>query len=226
LGLGHHTEEEKSEMTQAPTSNTPYSQEASREEKAAILKVETDRAINTLRAYTNITDPVAGGRFAKALGEYTVGATPTVEYPRLPENSPSHHDPLPDEMPLGFSVDALEPTGELHELQEPVGPPPADSQAEVTPPSAPADLPPLLGSAPATSLPPEPFSPIGSDARVVASPTSSSSRGSSDPSFTPGQQLAAPLVDAEASRKGDTPREEHRRGGAVLSSKPSFRRIG
>jgi hypothetical protein len=57
----------------------------SREDKLRIL--EDDRRANTRSAYTGVTDPVAGGRFAKALGEYTVGATPTVEYPKLPEGS-------------------------------------------------------------------------------------------------------------------------------------------
>ena len=57
-----------------------------------------------------------GGRFADKVS-LVVGETPAVQYPRLPAGSPWAGDPVGLEPPLGFSVDAMEPTGEAHEIQ-------------------------------------------------------------------------------------------------------------
>jgi hypothetical protein len=100
-------------MSQAPTSNTPLSQEASREEKAAILKVEADRAINTLRAMSSVLDPPAGGRFAKP----SPPVDPAKLYAPLPASSPWHSDPVPNEEPLGFSVEDMPVMGEPFEVE-------------------------------------------------------------------------------------------------------------
>ena len=59
------------------------------------------------------------GRFAKA--SIVSGATPTVQYPRLPASSPWAADMVPPEEPLGYSVNDLSPTGELHEFAGPAG---------------------------------------------------------------------------------------------------------
>jgi hypothetical protein len=57
----------------------------------------------------------AGGRFAKTRPSLTVGSKPTVDYPgdKLPAWVT---DRGPDEPPLGFSVDAMEPVGESFEV--------------------------------------------------------------------------------------------------------------
>jgi len=50
------------------------------------------------------------GRFQNASGTTTViGRTPIPQYPELPANSPSHHDPVPDEPPLGFAINEMAP---------------------------------------------------------------------------------------------------------------------
>src|SRR5215472_17188854 len=49
------------------------------------------------------------GRFAQINKSDVVGSTPTPEYPRLPDASPWHHDPVPAEECLGIDVNALEP---------------------------------------------------------------------------------------------------------------------
>ena len=59
-------------------------------------------------------DDDLGGRYAKVHSTTVVGSSP-VSYPAQPPTSPWHHDPVPPEMPLGYSVDAIEPVGEFHE---------------------------------------------------------------------------------------------------------------
>lgn len=43
--------------------------------------------------------------------------SPLPVYPALPENSPWHHDPVPMEEPLGYSVEDVLPVGELFEVE-------------------------------------------------------------------------------------------------------------
>ena len=56
-----------------------------------------------------------GGRFGKA--KVVVGTEPTVQYPRLPSGPWADPVRVPDEPPLGFSVNDLEPTGEPFEVE-------------------------------------------------------------------------------------------------------------
>jgi hypothetical protein len=53
-------------------------------------------------------DDEAGGRFARVNPTMVVGATPIPRYPQLPASSPWAHDPVPNEEPLGYSVNDLE----------------------------------------------------------------------------------------------------------------------
>lgn len=57
----------------------------------------------------------AGGRYAK-LHPPTNASSPN-PYPPQPPNSPFHHDPVPKEEPLGYSVDAHEPVGTAKEIE-------------------------------------------------------------------------------------------------------------
>ena len=206
--------------------------EPSREDKLRVLEELRQDRPGTRAAYNNIVSPEPQGRWAKP--DRVTGREPFVDVPRLPASSPWAQQQPPDEMPTGYEINAMEPMGTDAEIERAyllstnsVGPTPSDSLAGLSPHLADdADLPPLLRSATATSLPPEAISPIAPDARVVTSPTSSTSLGS-DPSassFAEDQDLVAPPVDAETSRDGETPRAEHRRGGAALSR--SWRRIG
>jgi hypothetical protein len=58
-----------------------------------------------------------GGRFAKVNTTTVVGAGP-VSYPQQPQGSPWHSDACPPEPALGFSVDEIEPVGEVHEVRQ------------------------------------------------------------------------------------------------------------
>lgn len=58
----------------------------------------------------------SGGRFADKVS-LVVGETPAVQYSKLPSSSPWAGDLVGLEPPLGFSVNAMEPTGEAHEIQ-------------------------------------------------------------------------------------------------------------
>jgi hypothetical protein len=232
-------------VTQAPTSNTPYSQEASREEKAAILR-EADRAINTRVAYGKVIDPEAGGRFAKeAKADFTVGRDEVVSYPRLPAGGPWGGGPqVPEEPPFSVDISYVEPCGEPFEAERAaaileasaehsaatVSPPVRQSDeagfSHLFPPAM-ADLAsPLLGSANSAPL----TSSVASVAVgcEVGGADPSSSLGSGPRASSEGQQLAAPSVDAAvASVAADANRAEHVRGGAALSSRGSMtRRFG
>jgi hypothetical protein len=68
--------------TQAPTSRASFDNPATAEERARIIREQ--RTVNTRSAMTSVLEPSAGGRFAKALGEYTVGALPRSNIPRFP----------------------------------------------------------------------------------------------------------------------------------------------
>jgi hypothetical protein len=94
------------------TTDLAFSQSASPEEKAAIL--QNEKRLNTRVAMSSLLDPPAGGRFAKP----SPPVDPAKLYAPLPPSSPWGSGPQVGlEPPLGFSVNDLEPTGELHELQ-------------------------------------------------------------------------------------------------------------
>jgi hypothetical protein len=71
-----------------------------------------DNTDNTLygRAQVDL-EAELGGRFAKPR-PLVSGQVPT-----QPEGSPWSRDPVPIEPPLGFDVNAVEPVGEVHEIE-------------------------------------------------------------------------------------------------------------
>jgi hypothetical protein len=75
--------------------------------------------------YLSHTHSDAGGRFAAVGVTTVVGQTPN-PYPALPDNNPWRSDPVPDEPPLGYRIDAVpeleQPsTGLLHSPVEQLG---------------------------------------------------------------------------------------------------------
>jgi hypothetical protein len=203
----------------------PFDNPTSQSERTRIL--EDERRTNTRSAYTGVTDPVAGGRFAKALGEYTVGSAPTVEYPKLPDGSPWRQQQPPNEEPFGIDIQYVEPCGTDAEVERAaaiaasaatdnlLGGSCADAAfplgqqlAGVSPPLA-DDADPsgfteglAMGPSPVSEV----TSPLSSDSRAT-DPTSS--LGSDPSSSSPGdQQLAqpstpdAPKVAVSVRREG------------------------
>jgi hypothetical protein len=55
-----------------------------------------------------------GGRFKKQLETRVTGVP---EYPKQSANSPWSHDPVPNEPPLGYSIDALGGAGTTNEKE-------------------------------------------------------------------------------------------------------------
>jgi hypothetical protein len=98
-----------------PMADFPFVNDASQAERKRVI--ENDRKASSYMAHaaTNV-DEDRGGRYA-AIGSSprVIGAAP-VSYPTQPEGSPWHSDPVPPEMPLGFSVEDHDPVGEKHEL--------------------------------------------------------------------------------------------------------------
>jgi hypothetical protein len=73
-------------------------------------------------------DEDRGGRF-KAVNKTTVVGTDAIaQYPEQPPNSPFHHDRVPDEPPLGFSVEDHEPVGTAKEIQASLESQPTDDK--------------------------------------------------------------------------------------------------
>jgi hypothetical protein len=205
-------------MTQAPTSNAPYSQEASREEKAT-----------TLREMHSVISPEPGGRWAKPSRSEDTATL----YPQLLASSPWHSDPVPDEEPFGVDIQAAEPCGTPSEIERSLtaGVFSSPDSAEAGPLSPPATtagpLPPQLPGSAASA----PLTTSGASVAVgceVGGADPSSSLVSGPRASSEGQQLAAPSVDAAvASVAADANRAEHVRGGAALSSRESMtRRFG
>src|SRR5215813_14481930 len=77
-----------------------------------------DRRAKTYFGQAQHADDELGGRYAKVRSTTVVGSSPS-SYPAQPSTSPWHRDPVPDEPPLGYSVDAVEPVGEIHERRPP-----------------------------------------------------------------------------------------------------------
>jgi hypothetical protein len=117
---------------------------ASRAERALVVEQERlARLTNTRVAYGDVVDPPATGRWAKP----AQSPDPSQLYPRLPEGNSQWGGPqVPEEPPLGYSVNDLEPVGEFHELVA------ERDAAVVTPPDGSADLV-TIGSATAAGLP-------------------------------------------------------------------------
>ena len=84
-----------------------------------------------------------GGRFSAINSATVIGTAPIPQYPELPTNSPSHHDPVPDEPPLGFSVNEMVPiepsTVSASSPVEAPGPASVDAPSMVLP--VPVDVP-------------------------------------------------------------------------------------
>jgi hypothetical protein len=101
-------------MTQAPTTSPRFNNPASQAERALAVEQERlARLTNTRVAYGDVVDPPATGRWAKP----QQNPDPSRLYPRLPEGNSQWGGPqVPEEPPLGYSVNDLEPVGELHEL--------------------------------------------------------------------------------------------------------------
>ena len=62
-----------------------------------------------------------GGRFAVEDKSTVVGADPAIAYPVLPSSSPWSDARLPDEPPLGFSVNEMQPVGTFAEIEKSLG---------------------------------------------------------------------------------------------------------
>ena len=88
--------------------------EISQAERRRVLA--NDRKVSTYHDAAQASiDEDRGGRF-KVLTPTEVVGRSSVSYPRLPSTSPSNQAAMvPDEPPLGISVDAVEPVGEIHE---------------------------------------------------------------------------------------------------------------
>jgi hypothetical protein len=77
-----------------------------------------EQRMRTYHGHAMDADLEMGGRYAKVHSTTVVGSGP-VQYPAQPPTSPWHHDPCPPEPPLGYSVDDVEPVGEVHERGPP-----------------------------------------------------------------------------------------------------------
>jgi hypothetical protein len=83
-------------------------------EKQALVGSKTNFTSYRDAALTSLTLEAQAGRFANET--VVVGSRSGPIYPNLPEGNPWSSDPVPPEEPLGWSVEAQEPTGEPFEI--------------------------------------------------------------------------------------------------------------
>jgi hypothetical protein len=113
-------------------SNNPAG-EISQVERQRVMAEERRLRTYAAHAQANL-DEDRQGRFA-ALDKPNVIGTTSISYPAQPEKSHWRRDPVPDESPLGYSVDQQEAVGEVHEVAasqnaaEPSAEPTAHGQA-------------------------------------------------------------------------------------------------
>jgi hypothetical protein len=98
-----------------PTMTGNPADEISQREKRRILAEDRQVRTTYLHHAESSVDDDRGGRYAAIEKSATVVGAGPVSYPQQPPTSPWHHDPIGDEPPLGYSVDAIEPAGEKHE---------------------------------------------------------------------------------------------------------------
>jgi len=98
----------------SPAHTTPYNNDTSQ-----LIRKETLRNDQRVRTSSYFDQARIGAALAKdgAANIYS-GEHEHVGYPKLPDTSPWSGPQPGQEMPLGFSVDAQEPTGNFHEVQQ------------------------------------------------------------------------------------------------------------
>jgi hypothetical protein len=96
---------------------TNYQNKSSQAEREAELRNDQRvRSGHTFQSRAIAEADDVRGRWAEINKSNVVGATPRVEYPRLPENSWTN-DPTGVEPSLGIDVNAVEPCGEKFEIE-------------------------------------------------------------------------------------------------------------
>jgi hypothetical protein len=89
--------------------------------------IAEERRLRTYHGHAqSAVDEDRGGRFAFSGSPTSITGSSPVSYPAQPENSPWRKDKCPPEPPLGFDINAQEPTGEVFERE---GTPPSSSSA-------------------------------------------------------------------------------------------------
>jgi hypothetical protein len=80
-----------------------------------------DRKVREAATYHSVAqsavDDERGGRYATEGSKQTVIGSSPIAYPQQPCTSPWHSDPCGTEPPLGYSVEEMEPTGEVFERE-------------------------------------------------------------------------------------------------------------
>jgi hypothetical protein len=83
--------------------------EVSQRERREVMR--NDRRVREASTYHSIAlgsvDDERQGRYASAGNKATVIGSSPIQYPTQPANSPWHRDPVPDEPPLGYDINAL-----------------------------------------------------------------------------------------------------------------------
>jgi hypothetical protein len=103
------------------TTDDPESQAERRRVLRNDERVRNQSRNGDTSSYIDHYSPEMGGRFSSEGAATVVGTTPN-PCPPLPENSPWRSDPVPDEPPLGYRIDAM-PEPESPTGVSPVSPP-------------------------------------------------------------------------------------------------------
>jgi hypothetical protein len=95
----------------------PMIHHTTQQEKREALR--NDQRVRERSTYHSVAqasiDDDRGGRFALGDSKQTVIGSSPISYPQQPSTSFWNSDPVPPEPPLGYSVEAQEPVGEVFE---------------------------------------------------------------------------------------------------------------
>jgi hypothetical protein len=91
--------------------------EVSQAERRRVMAEERRMKTYCGQAQASLDDD-RGGRYAMGSGSKpsVTGSSP-IAYPKQPANSPWSRDACPQEPPLGYSVETMDPVGEQHEVE-------------------------------------------------------------------------------------------------------------
>jgi hypothetical protein len=106
-------------------------------DKLEVLENEKRLKGSTLNQFAQSEASEARGRFSAISNPTVIGSEPTARYPQLPASSPwAGPDLVPTEPPLGYAIDALNPSDPEQSLSQ--------DAALATPDPEPSQVPPLV----------------------------------------------------------------------------------
>ena len=104
-------------MTNHPTPTTDAKKLEALFNEQRLRNAQRNNDASTFVQFANSEANAAHDRFAQINKATVTGSQPSVQYPKLPEASPWHSNPVPPEPSLGYPVDEVPIVGEEFEVR-------------------------------------------------------------------------------------------------------------